>query len=154
MKISRLTDPGNRDEHRVSPVSNSISVSGFVVMAAMIATSPLLAQVMNDPTRPPASVLAGTAGDDGQAAGPLLQSVMISPTERSAIISGERVKQGGTYGDARIIRITDNAVVLRSAGGMETLLLYPDVEIKPVRPAAVSTPRLARKPRKRRPAAK
>ena len=105
------------------------------------------AQVMNDPTRPPPSVLSATPGNEGHVGGPQLQSVMISPTERSAIIGGERVIQGGRYGDARVIRITESEVVLRSAGGIETLRMYPDIEIKLVKPApVVAAPKTARKP--------
>jgi len=66
----------------------------------------------------------------------MLQSVKISRTERSAIISGEMVKLGAKYGDARVVRITENEVVLRSANGTEILRMYPGVEIKPVAPAA------------------
>ena len=122
--------------------------------AALAATAMLMAwplsgdaQVLKDPTRPPPSVLSATPGNEGHAGGPQLQSVMISPTERSAIIGGERVIQGGRYGDARVIRITESEVVLRSAGGIETLRMYPDIEIKLVKPApVVAAPKTARKP--------
>ncbi len=93
---------------------------------------PALAQVAGDPTRPPPAVLLNTPGVDAQAGSPVLQSVMISPAGRSAIIGGEHVKQGGKYGDARVVRITETEVVLRSAGGTETLHLYSGVEMKPV----------------------
>jgi MSHA biogenesis protein MshK len=108
------------------------------------------AQLNNDPTRPPAAVLSATPGGDVQSGGPLLQSVMITPTERSAIIGGERVKQGGKYGDARVVKITETEVVLRSSTGTETLRLYPGVEMKP----AVAVPPAGRKPaaKKRSPA--
>jgi MSHA biogenesis protein MshK len=100
------------------------------------------AQGIIDPTRPPAAVSSGAAGDPGAAALPVLHSIKISPTERSAIIGGETVRQGGKYGDARVIRISENEVVLRSAAGTETLRLYPDVTIKPV----VTEPAVVKKP--------
>ncbi|MBI4190030.1 MAG: MSHA biogenesis protein MshK [Betaproteobacteria bacterium] len=115
---------------------------------AMLTAWPLSgdAQVLNDPTRPPAIFFSGATGEAGAVAAPLLQSVMISPTERSAIIGGERVKQGGKYGDARVIRITESEVVLRSASGTETLRMYPDIEMKLVKPAPAARPKPARKP--------
>jgi MSHA biogenesis protein MshK len=97
------------------------------------------AQILNDPTRPPAGINAADAADGAAARGPVLQSVKISPTERSAIIGGEVVKLGAKYGEARVIRITENEVVLRSASGTEILRMYPGVEIKPVVPAAPKT---------------
>lgn len=90
------------------------------------------AQGMIDPTRPPAAVSSGAAGDAGAAALPILHSIKISPSQRSAIIDGEIVHQGGKFGDARVIKITENEVVLRSAAGTEILRLFPDVSIKPV----------------------
>lgn len=102
------------------------------------------AQVLNDPMRPPTAVYAAP-GDKTAAAGPLLQSVMITPSERSAIIGGERVKLGGKYGEARVIKITESEVVLRSAGGIETLKMYPDIEMNPVKPAAPAPKKPARK---------
>jgi len=109
------------------------------------------AQILSDPTRPPAGINAPDAADGAAARGPVLQSVKISPTERSAIIGGEIVKLGAKYGDARVIRITENEVVLRSATGTEILRMYPGVEIKPVVPAAPTVMPVAGKTR--RPAA-
>lgn|GEM_PF-1783578 len=87
-------------------------------------------EIINDPTRPPAMML-NNAADAGGPTGSLLQSIMITPTQRSAIIGGERVVLGGKYGDARVVRITESEVVLHSSAGAETLSMYPDVDIKP-----------------------
>ena len=103
------------------------------------------AQSMNDPMRPPATLYSSIPGEGNAPAGPMLQSIKISPTERSAIIGGERVTVGGKYGDARVVRITDHEVVLRSAGGTETLKMYPGVEMNPVTPPA---PAVEKRPRK------
>ena len=94
------------------------------------------AQIVNDPTRPPAALSAPEAADGAATRGPVLQSVKISRTERSAIIGGEMVRLGAKYGEARVVRITENEVVLRSAGGTEVLRMYPGVEIKPAVPAS------------------
>jgi MSHA biogenesis protein MshK len=109
-----------------------IFLLGLCAAATMVlAPDAVVAQVTSDPTRPPAALLSTTPGGDAQG-GSLLQSVMITPTERSAIIGGESVKQGGKYGDARVVKITETEVVLRSSTGTETLHLYPGVEMKPV----------------------
>ena len=105
------------------------------ITAGMVWQAAACAQGMNDPTRPPAGIYL-TEGATGATSGPRLQSVMITPGERSAIIDGERVRLGGKYGDARVIRITESEVVLRSSGGTETLKMYPEVEMKAVKPAA------------------
>ena len=121
-------------------------------LAMAVAAAPALAQ-LNDPTRPPGAAAGTTGGDPGAPGQGLLQSVKISPTERSAIIGGEVVKLNGKYGDARVIRITENEVVLRTANGTETLRMYPDISMKPVVEPA---PAKARKPATgaRKPAAK
>jgi MSHA biogenesis protein MshK len=101
---------------------------------------------MNDPTRPPAVISSGP-GETGAASVPLLQSVMISPSERSAIIGGERVKLGGKFGDARVVKITESEVVLRSATGNETLRMYPEVTMNPAAPVSPVSKKPVRKNR-------
>jgi len=65
----------------------------------------------------------GEAGD-----GLRLQSVMISPTQKTAIINGALVKLGEKYGDAVLTRVAENEVVLRSGGVNRVLKLYPSVD--------------------------
>jgi MSHA biogenesis protein MshK len=94
------------------------------------------AQIMTDPTRPPRSAAATQVGGEAAAeapTAPVLQSVMITPTRRYAIIGGERVELGGRYGDAQVVKITESEVVLRSSGRTEVLKMYPDVEKKAAR---------------------
>lgn len=84
---------------------------------------PCLAGNLPDPTRPAGEAAAG----DEVSAGPVLQSVLISPGRRSAIISGERVTVGSRYGDAKVVRITESEVVLKSGNEVQTLKLFPAV---------------------------
>lgn len=85
------------------------------------------AQVMVDPTRPPAGL--GVEGDAGAPVGaPVLQSVMISSAVRAAIISGEVVRLGDKFGNARLVRISDNEVVLKEGSEEQVLKLYPGVQ--------------------------
>ena len=92
---------------------------------------------MNDPTRPSGKVPGGAVvlGSEAPAAvAPQLQSVMISPTERSAIINGQLVKLGAAFGEMRLVKISENEVVLHSADGNQTLRMYSEVAIKRVEP--------------------
>lgn len=89
-----------------------------------------LAQALVDPTRPPSMAAAGEPNADSATTttGPILQSVLISPRRTEAIISGRTVKVGDRIGDARVIRIAENEVVLRSGAGLQTLKIFPDIQ--------------------------
>lgn len=80
-----------------------------------------------DPTRPPMAASEPSAGEAAAPAGPQLQSVLISPTRRVAVISGSTVVQGGKYGSATVVAISEGAVLLRYADRKETLHLIPGV---------------------------
>lgn len=115
-------------------------------LAAMISGG-LWAQAMNDPMRPPAAYVDAESGG-GEAGGPVLQSVMISPTLKAAIINGEMVKLGGKFGSARLVKVSESEVVLRSGEEMQVLKMYPGVEkranVKKVPKPASSRMRAAR----------
>jgi hypothetical protein len=98
--------------------------------AAPAQTRPLV-----DPTRPP-SVGAQPAAEAAALEGPRLQSVLISPTRRAAVISGTAVALGGGYGDAKVEEISESAVVLRYPDRRETLLLLPGRDKRERRAAA------------------
>lgn len=84
-----------------------------------------VAQTLADPTRPP-----GSLADGGTAvlSGPVLQSVMLSPGRKVAVISGEMVALGGRYGESRLVRLTENEAVLKNGGETTVLRLYPLVD--------------------------
>ena len=96
-------------------------------------------QGMTDPTRPPIGFGAGDPEMAQAAGGPVLQSVMISPAGRAAIISGEVVRLGQKYGDAVLIKVAENEVVLKSGDGTQVLKMYPGVEKRDIGPAAAKT---------------
>jgi MSHA biogenesis protein MshK len=89
------------------------------------------AQGLDDPTRPPAAL----QGDRGKPAGGtsapaqalVLQSVIISDAGRSAIISGRHVSVGAKIGNARLVQVAENEVVLLAGGERRTLRLFPSV---------------------------
>jgi MSHA biogenesis protein MshK len=90
---------------------------------------------MQDPTRPPPSLWRPQGAlEEPVPSGPQLQSVMLSPSRRSAIISGQLVNRGGRYGDAVLEEVAQDHVVLRRGARTEVLKLYPGGGTKEVRP--------------------
>lgn len=148
----------------VAAVNFKLQTSNFKLSALILALGAVLAlmpavasaQITTDPTRPP-TVFAADAPEG--AASNRLQSVMISPTRKAAIIDGVVVELGEKYGDAVLMRVAEDEVVLRSGDSRQVLKLHPAVEkvaivqAEPVTPAAVkSAPRKAKA--KARPKAK
>jgi MSHA biogenesis protein MshK len=120
--------------------------SAWLLAVSLFAGADAAAQILTDPTRPSVGLASTDAGDDAAAA-PVLQSVMISAAARTAIIGGETVRLGGKYGDARVVKITETEVVLRTTSGTETLKRYPAVTINPVQPAPPAGAKPAQKKR-------
>jgi MSHA biogenesis protein MshK len=94
--------------------------------------SPLHAEDLPDPTRPPASIFAPAAGagreaTENQSTG--LHSIIISATRRAAIIDGQTVELGEEHGNARLIEVNEGSVVLQRAQSRQVLTLFPDVKI-------------------------
>ncbi|HJV74576.1 MAG TPA: MSHA biogenesis protein MshK [Noviherbaspirillum sp.] len=98
---------------------------------AAVTTSYVYAQEMSDPTRP-ATAVDVTPAAGAQAAAPVLQSVLISGTRREAIIGAQLVRVGDRYGDAQVVKIMEDRVVLRNEKGMQTLKLFPGIEKRAV----------------------
>ena len=90
------------------------------------------AHAMTDPTKPPAA-FASREGAGPARAEPVLQSVIITGASRVAIIDGERVEAGGRIGDAQVVSIAEDQVVLRQDGVTQVLRLYPSIEKQSVR---------------------
>lgn len=84
------------------------------------------AQALTDPTRPPLELMgAATAAATTRTP---LQSILLSSTRKGAIINGQYVALGGTYGRARLVKITATEVTLKGDQGLEVLQLYPPME--------------------------
>jgi MSHA biogenesis protein MshK len=110
-------------------------VLGVLLCGAAAAQSEKLV----DPTRPPSATDPARKDGAAPAAGPQLQSVLISPARRIAVISGQTVVQGGRYGDATVERITESAVHLRYANRRQTLQLMPGIVKRDRRASADSS---------------
>ena len=108
---------------------------GMVLLAPATAGS----QVINDPTRPP-SGYADLDTSGAVAGGPVLQSVIITPTVKAAIINGEMVKLGGKFGNAHLVKISENEVVLRNNEQIQVLKMYPAVEKRDSARSAAKAP--------------
>lgn len=100
---------------------------GLALLAVMTVAQ---AQGLPDPTRPPAAaieVLSDAKGEPVPAAS--VQTIIQRQGARpAAVINGEYVELGGRVGDARVVRITDAAVTLRTDGSQEVLTLTPGIE--------------------------
>src|SRR5689334_14917903 len=102
--------------------------------ALFLAADIAVAQNLGDPTRPPAGfnlAVSGAKPADGPPSVLVLESVLIHPDQRSAIISGERVTLGQKIRGLRVVRIEGAQVLLLGGGEQRTLKLYPGVQKKP-----------------------
>ena len=113
--------------------------AGWALLLCML---PPAAWALPDPTQPP----GGLATASGQVAGAEehgLQSVIIAPGRRAAIINGHTVELGEKYGDARLVEVNERGVVLRGKQGLRVRQLFPGVDMKQqLSPSSLS----ARKP--------
>jgi hypothetical protein len=138
----------NATRHRIPQPSPSALL---LVLAGVIGSPSAQAQeITTDPTRPAVGLVV-EAPEGAAAPANQLQSVVISPTRRAAMINGVVVEQGQKYGDAVLMRVAEDRVVLKSGTSQQVLKLYPAVEkvgpkpIEPVAPAAeTSAPRKAK----------
>lgn len=90
----------------------------LVAIAANAASA--LAAPFADPTRPPS-----LDGERTEApAGPRLESILIAPDRRIAVISGQQVTIGSRIGDGEVVRISESEVRIRKPGGEESLKLF------------------------------
>ena len=99
------------------------AMAGMALVAMAMAVSAVSAHAENlpDPTKPPASLGQGEA----VASGPVLQSILIAPTRRIAVISGKTLRVGDKFDDAKVVSIGETEVVLMSGKNKQVLRLYP-----------------------------
>ncbi|WP_426176276.1 MSHA biogenesis protein MshK [Massilia sp. TWR1-2-2] len=98
------------------------------------------AQALQDPTRPPASMIKpqpGAAAVADAPSAPVLQSVLVArePGGRQvAVIDGEAVRLGGAFRGAVLVRISDGEVELQRGQQRQVLKLFAG-------PASIPIPR-------------
>jgi len=112
-------------------------IAGCVLLAGGASAG---AQELGDPTRPPDAREAEAPASSSF--GPVLQSIVLSPDRRFAVIDGQTVKVGDTFRSARVIAIDVDSVRLRAEDGVTVMKLLPGTEkdasksrISPVQPA-------------------
>ncbi len=110
--------------------------AALAAMAVLVAPR-ALAQGLSDPTRPPREILGGTADAyEPAASSPAAQVVIISRDRRQVTINGRTVNLGERYGNATVVRITDEEIVLQRPEATETIKLYSSVQRKKRWPSA------------------
>lgn len=103
----------------------------IVAAAALLLSGGSAAQALVDPTRPPlelmrAAVAEASPGAPASAAPrPRLESILLSSARKGAIINGQYVPLGGTYGKATLVNITATGVTLKTDQELDMLQLYP-----------------------------
>jgi MSHA biogenesis protein MshK len=109
-------------------VRDRLLTGAMATLTALAGSAVVHAQGLPDPTRPPAMIESAGEQDAPASSGPVLQSILISPTRRIATINGQAFKTGDKFGETRVVKITENEVVLRNGQDMQTLKLFPQVE--------------------------
>lgn len=87
---------------------------------------------LNDPTRPTDPAAYFGTHNTSEGGDWSLQSILFAPDRKVAVINGIRVKEGDRVGAARVFRIHDSYVLLRTGRRTLTLRLLPEsIKVKP-----------------------
>jgi MSHA biogenesis protein MshK len=120
-----------------------LSTSQKQLIVALLGIANILtaqAETLKDPTQPPASLYSELSGNEVMVSGPILQSIMIGPQTRVAIISGEKVHLGKKYQQATLIKLDEHKAVLRNPDmSTQTLVMDFAIEKKIVSPVVASS---------------
>lgn len=108
---------------------------GYVLLLATLA-APAYGERLPDPTEPPASLDLKASAQMVTRAEPMLQAVQRDGTRFYALVDGRSVRVGDRVGDATVVQITSNEVVLREGSANKKLKLLPDSSVH----AIVKTP--------------
>ncbi|HTN65571.1 MAG TPA: hypothetical protein VL051_05220 [Burkholderiaceae bacterium] len=113
------------------PVRSAWRLTRLAAGCLALASAAAIGAGLPDPMRPPPALTAadGAASVSGL---PVLQSVMLSPSRKVAIISGQTVALGEHYQGARLVRISEGEAVLRNGSEVQVLKLFPDLEKQPL----------------------
>lgn len=104
------------------------------VFAVFLSLSALKAHAENlpDPTRPPLFAESPNAPAAGEAqADQGLQSILLSPGYKAAIINGRQVRVGDRIDESKVLEIRAGEVVLQKGAAREVLKLYPTMRKPP-----------------------
>jgi MSHA biogenesis protein MshK len=116
------------------------AVTGLICLSVAM---PSGAQALSDPTRPPMPTGVSVAAPRNAASGPVLQSILLSPLRRLAVIDGRMVKVGDRIGNAQIIAIDFDSVKFRRGDSISEMKLLPEAR----KNNPISTPSVEPPPR-------
>jgi MSHA biogenesis protein MshK len=113
-------------------LSRLIRWTALTVGACSLAHSAGAQSALVDPTKPPSmAAAAARGGAPEQAASQRLQSILISPTRKLAVIDGRTVTEGSRLEAATVVQIAETRVTLRQGAELMTLELYPGIQRTP-----------------------
>ena len=108
----------------------------IIALCSLLATVHCYAEELSDPTQPPSGIYGASNGQDAALERKIispsnngLQSIIISPERRAAIINGKTVELGETIGKAKLVEVSASGVVLQNARGRRVLALFPGVNL-------------------------
>lgn len=104
---------------------NRTSSAFAIVLAAWSAQAAPFADPFLPPQQATAAGAKPRAGSSAPADGSRLESVLIAPDRRVAIIDGQPYAEGDRFGDGRVLRISEAEVIIRRANRDEALKLFP-----------------------------
>ena len=106
-------------------------LTAILAVIAALGGPRVLAQGLSDPTRPPPEILGRSAdGYEPAASSSPAQVVIISKDRHQVTINGRTVNLGERYGNATVVRISDEEIVLQRPEATETIKLYSSVQRK------------------------
>lgn len=108
----------------------------YATLSLLIAGSTAAAAQLADPTRPPLAIESSPAiaGSPPPAASGLQSVILRKKGQPAALINGEIVELGAKVGESRLVKVSEDAVVLKGPAGDETLRLMPSAEKRTVKP--------------------
>lgn len=100
------------------------------VLSVALLSTPVASFAFSDPTQPMGHVVTPHAAPS-RPSGPVLQSTLVSPQRRLAVISGKQVRVGDTVNGAVVTEISQYEVRIRQGGRETTLRLLPKLNKEP-----------------------
>ena len=122
------------EEDETGHVRKVIGLSVAIAFSCAFAQSEARAQGLQDPMRPPGAPSAGAAAGAASAANGL-QAVITSPGRKLALIDGAVVPLGAATRAGTLTGVSDSAAVLQKNGDRGVLLMHPNIDKRPARPA-------------------
>ena len=122
------------DQKEIGHVRKVMGFSVGIAFVCAFAQSESRAQGLQDPMRPPGVAPAGAAAR-GTTPASGLQGVITSPGRKLAVIDGTVVPLGATVREGTLAGVSDSVAVLNKNGERNVLLMHPNIDKRPARPA-------------------